>query len=96
MATTAFESRRPFPYLLVLKHDPAPNTERSVYSLRHPTVCMRGILTHGQLYVFDLAKNADTSVNQIERFYVRHPPLSREMAKNLKSFEEGQWCRFHM
>jgi hypothetical protein len=35
-----------------------------------------------------LAKNAGTSVEQIERFYAKHLPLSREMAKNLQSFGE--------
>jgi hypothetical protein len=30
-----------------------------------------------------------TSVDQIERFYAKHLPLSREMAKNLQSFGEG-------
>ena len=33
-----------------------------------------------------LAKNAGTSVNQIERFYARNLPLSAEMARNLQSF----------
>ena len=75
--------------MLVLKHDPAANTERNVYSLRHSAICMRIILTHGQVYIFNLFKNAGTSVNHIERFYARHLPLSREIAKNLKSFEEG-------
>ena len=28
------------------------------------------------------------SVEQIERFYAKHLPLSREMAKNLQSFGE--------
>ena len=34
------------------------------------------------------AKNAGTSVEQIERFYARNLPLSKEMAKNLQSFGE--------
>ena len=38
--------------------------------------------------IFNLAKNAGTSVEQIERFYAKHLPLSREMAKNLQSFGE--------
>jgi len=46
-------------------------------------------LPTGQVNIFNLAKNAGTSVNQIERFYARHLPLSREMAKNLQSFGEG-------
>jgi hypothetical protein len=36
--------------------------------------------------VDDLAKNAGTSVDQIERFYARNLPLSKEMAINLQSF----------
>jgi hypothetical protein len=50
---------------------------------------MRIILSNGQVNIFNLAKNAGTSVNQIEHFYARHLPLSREMAKNLQSFREG-------
>jgi hypothetical protein len=37
---------------------------------------------------FQLAKNAGTSVEQIERFYARNLPLSAEMARNLQSFGE--------
>jgi hypothetical protein len=40
----------------------------------------------GQVNIFNLAKNAGTSVDQIERFYARNLPLSREMAINLQSF----------
>lgn len=43
----------------------------------------------GKVNIFNLAKNAGTSVEQIERFYAKHLPLSREMAKNLQSFGEG-------
>ena len=32
--------------------------------------------------------NKDQLVEQIERFYAKHLPLSREMAKNLQSFGE--------
>jgi hypothetical protein len=39
--------------------------------------------------IFNLAKNAGTSVNQIERFYARNLPPFREMAKNLQSFGDG-------
>ena len=66
------------------------NQNHTVYSLRHTAICMRIILSHGQVNVFNLAKNAGTSVEQIERFYARNLPLSAEMAKNLQSFgEEG-------
>ena len=43
----------------------------------------------GKVNIFNLAKNAGTSVEQIERFYAKHLPLSREMAKNLQSFGGG-------
>jgi hypothetical protein len=44
------------------------------------------VLSEGQVNIFNLAKNAGTSVDQIERFYARHLPLSAELAKNLQSF----------
>ncbi len=64
------------------------NAERSVYCLRHTAICMRIILSHGKVNIFNLANNAGTRVEQIERFYAKHLPLSREMAKNLQSFGE--------
>ena len=69
-----------------IKHDPFTNSDHSVYSLRHTAICMRIILSHGQVNIFNLAKNAGTSVEQIERFYARNLPLSAEMARNLQSF----------
>jgi hypothetical protein len=54
--------------------------------LRHTAICMRIILSQGKVNIFNLAKNAGTSVDQIERFYARNLPLSREMAINLQSF----------
>ena len=77
-----------------LKHDPITDTERSVYSLRHTAICMRIILSHGKVNIFNLAKNAGTSVEQIERFYAKHLPLSREMAKNLQSFGGSKRSQF--
>ena len=68
--------------------DPYTNQNHTVYSLRHTAICMRIILSHGQVNVFNLAKNAGTSVEQIERFYARNLPLSAEMARNLQSFGE--------
>jgi hypothetical protein len=48
----------------------------------------RIIPSHGKVNSFNLAKNAYTSVEQIEPFYAKHVPFSREMAKNLQSFGE--------
>ena len=49
---------------------------------------MRIILSESQVNIFSLAKNAGTSVDQIERFYARNLLLSKEMAKNLQCFGE--------
>jgi hypothetical protein len=72
-----------------LKHDRYTDAVRTVYSLRHTAICMRIILSEGNVNIFNLAKNAGTSVEQIERFYARNLPLSKEMAKNLQSFGSG-------
>ncbi len=47
------------------------------------------ILSQGRVNIFTLAKNAGTSVNQIERFYARNLPISKELVINLQSFGEG-------
>ena len=41
--------------------------------MRHTAICMRIILSHGKVNIFNLAKNAGTSVEQIEHFYAKHP-----------------------
>jgi hypothetical protein len=50
---------------------------------------MRLIKSEGKVNIFNLAKVAGTSVEQIERFYARHLPLSAEMARNLQTFGDG-------
>jgi hypothetical protein len=47
---------------------------------------MRIISSEGKVNIFNLAKTARNSVDQIERFYARLLPLSKEMAKSLQSF----------
>ena len=42
---------------------------------------MRIILSEGKVNIFNLAKNAGTSVDQIERFYARNLPLSKDGEK---------------
>jgi hypothetical protein len=68
--------------------DPYTKKKHTLYSLRHTAICMRIINSHGKVNIFNLAKNAGTSVDQIERFYAKYLPLSREMALNLQSFGE--------
>ena len=71
-----------------LKVDKSTGKTHTLYSLRHTAICMRIINSEGQVNIFNLAKNAGTSVDQIERFYARFLPLSKEMARNLQSFGE--------
>ena len=53
---------------------PYTNQNHTVYSLQHTAICMRIIMRHGQGNVFNLAKNAGTSVEQMGRFYARNLP----------------------
>jgi hypothetical protein len=69
-----------------LKTDGPTGKQHTLYSLRHTALCMRIILSEGKVNIFNLAKNAGTSVDQIERFYAKFLPLSAEMARNLHSF----------
>ena len=55
--------------------------KHELYSLRHTAICMRLVNSHGQVNIYTLAKNAGTSVDQIERFYARHLPMTPEMWK---------------
>ena len=71
-----------------LETDAVTGKAHTLYSLRHTAICMRIINSEGRVNIFNLAKNAGTSVDQIERFYARFLPLSKEMAKNLQSFGE--------
>ena len=69
-----------------LQMDPYTQKSHTLYSLRHTALCMRIINSEGKVNIFNLAKNAGTSVDQIERFYAKYLPLSKEMAKNLQVF----------
>jgi hypothetical protein len=71
-----------------LEVDVPTGKPHTLYSLRHTAICMRIINSEGKVNIFNLAKNAGTSVDQIERFYARFLPLSKEMARNLHSFGE--------
>jgi uncharacterized HAD superfamily protein len=46
---------------------------------------MRLTLSKGHVNIYSLAKNAGTSVDQIERFYARNLPLSAELVRNLQT-----------
>jgi hypothetical protein len=78
--------RRQFEYLLEqasLRQDRL-GRNRTLYSLRHSALMYR--LLHGDnVDIFILAKNALTSVDQLERFYLSHA-ASRDKIETLHSF----------
>ena len=69
-----------------LRNDIHTGKRHSLYSLRHTSICMRIVNSHGQVNILTLAKNAGTSVDQIERFYARHLLMSKELWQNLQGF----------
>ena len=73
-----------------LKQSLTSEYKHSLYSLRHTAICMRLTLSKGHVNIYSLAKNAGTSVSQIERFYARHLPLSAELVRNLQSFGRNE------
>ena len=84
--------QRQFRELLIragLEHDVHTGQPHTIYSLRHTAICMRIVNSQGKVNIFTLAKNAGTSVDQIERFYARRLPMSTELWHNLQSFGEG-------
>lgn len=83
--------QRQFRFLLNrlgLDRDPSTGAPYSIYSLRHTAICMRLVNSGGKVNVYSLAKNAGTSVDQIERFYARNLPLSESLIRNLQSFQD--------
>ena len=80
---------RQFNYLLEqanLKKDNYTGHTHSMYSLRHTCCCMRIVLSEGKVNLYALAKNAGTSVEMLEKFYLRNLPNTSELARNLQSF----------
>jgi len=59
---------------------------RSPYALRHYSLQTRLIKSKGKVNIFNLAKNAGTSVEQLERFYLKNLELSDELVENLQTF----------
>ena len=59
---------------------------RSVYALRHYSLQTRLTKSKGKVNIFSLAKNAGTSVEQLERFYLKNIELNNELIENLQTF----------
>lgn len=60
--------------------------QHSLYSIRHTALCMRLVKSKGNVNIYNLAKSAGTSTEQLERFYLRNLPPSAELARNLQTF----------
>jgi hypothetical protein len=78
--------RRQFEFVLEkagLKYDQL-DKPRTIYSLRHTALMFR-LIKGDKVDIFMLARNALTSVDQLERFYLSHAE-SRMKIENLQSF----------
>ncbi|EEB83592.1 putative site-specific recombinase, phage integrase family protein [Roseobacter sp. GAI101] len=86
--TTAVNTaRRLFNHVLEesnLRKDMSGNP-RTPYSLRHYALQARLRGSKGKVNIYWLAKNAGTSVDQLERFYLKNMALSPEQIRNLQS-----------
>jgi integrase len=87
--TTALRNvNRQFNYLLEksgLKVT-SDGTSRSPYSLRHYALQTRLRKSKGKVNIYTLAKVAGTSVDQLERFYLKNMELGDDIAENLQTF----------
>jgi hypothetical protein len=87
--TTAVNTyRRIFNYFFQetgLKKDKDGN-DRSPYSLRHYALQTRLVKSDGKVNIYWLAENAGTSVEQLERFYLKNLAPSSAKVRNIQSF----------
>ena len=59
----------------------------ATYSLRHYALQTRLNKSDGKVNIYDLARNAGTSVNQLERFYLKRMKVSKKQRENLNRFD---------
>ena len=71
-----------------LKKDKDGN-DRSPYSLRHYALQTRLVKSDGKVNIYWLAENAGTSVDQLERFYLKNLAPSAAKVRNIQSFGDG-------
>jgi integrase len=84
--TTAINTaRRIFNHLLEAADLVDEAHKLSPYSLRHYALQKRLRSSNGKVNIYTLAKNAGTSVDQLERFYLKSMEPSKEMIENLQS-----------
>lgn len=63
--------------------------KRTAYSLRHYALMNRMQSSGGQTNVLSLAKNAGTSVEVLERFYLKNLAPNSNVIKNLQHYEDS-------
>lgn len=90
VVTAASMARRYFTHILAVANlqKDSFGRPRSLYSLRHFALQLRLKKSKGEVNIYWLAKNAGTSVDQLERFYLKGMALSEEQVQNLHSFGE--------
>ena len=69
-----------------LKQDRYTGHKHSLYSIRHTCMCMRLVLSKGRINLYALARNAGTSVEMLEKHYLKNLPNSADLARNIQSF----------
>lgn len=83
--TTAINTaRRIFNHILEVAGMSDEKQKLTPYSLRHYALQKRMIESGGQVNIYNLAKNAGTSVDQLQRFYLKSMPLTGELVQNLQ------------
>jgi len=84
--TTAINTaRRIFNHILERAGLVDDEVKLSPYSLRHYALQSRLLSSNGKVNIYTLASNAGTSVEQLERFYLKSMQPSNEMIVNLHS-----------
>lgn len=63
---------------------------RTLYSLRHYSLQSRLRKSGGAVNVYTLARNAGTSVEMLQRFYLKEMSLSDDMIRNLHSTKDSE------
>lgn len=83
--TTAIDTaRRIFNHILEKAELVDEERKLSPYSLRHYALQSRLSSSNGKVNIYTLAKNAGTSVDQLERFYLKNMAPTKDMIENLQ------------
>ncbi len=85
--TTAINTaRRLFNHILEEADLVDEDRKLSPYSLRHYAIQARLRSSKGKVNPYSLAKNAGTSVDQLERFYLKNMAPTKELIENLQTY----------